>query len=366
MPERVLHVEPGYCTCSDVYECIKGYKARGAPFTKKNWSRWFTSVPGIEFTPDVVRWTKNGSTTLHRGLTLDGFRKALDRLYELEHITAGRLPYPPRFGITGIRRYIVGRSIAVIPQEDLPTLGRERWSEPAKEIIAQEVKAGRSSPQDLVDLLVAKDLRKPGLLEKNLIRQIERMALSYYSMDELTKYKKKFLPRSRGPRNVSTEASEASKEPSKSAWTEEMDRALVEDALSIRISKVGVTNFERIKKRFLRRKLRKVKTYQTMRHRLRQLALYENGLQYGLTEELWHKINSSRGTRVQPENPARSEVPPSTPTTPTTTNGAITVDLGGGIVVTVSKEAQEEAQQAYMTEERTKEAVLLHFKNRGL
>jgi hypothetical protein len=372
MPERELHVEPGHCTCGDVYECVKNRKIKGAPFTKKNWGGWFTSVPGIHFATEVVRWTKGGSTTLHRGLTLDDYKKALDRLYELGYIKAGQYPYPSRFEIVG-RWYIVGGNGSRPPQEDmfpvekLPASKRERWSEPAKFLIARAVRTNAVSPPDIVEQLISGSFRKPGLTEKTLVRQLDRMAPKYYSRSELMEYRKKYLPNSWGPRSPRPEKAEAPKPaPAGSPWNDEQDRTVVEDALSIRITRNGKVNFSRIAKKWRRRRLRKVKTYQTVRQRLGTIAHRKSGPKYGLTMELWHRLNNTKGIRVKKKKEVLTETAPSTPRASFMPDKPVEVDLGAGIKVTASREAQEEALKAYLTKERIKEALLLYFKSHGL
>lgn len=356
---ELVHIEDGCCTCESVYESVKAQKVKGA-FVRSNWGKFFTSVPGIPFVADAVTWRKKGTneTVYRRGQTLDGFKTALRVLYELGHIKAGSYHYPSFFNLPPQDKYVVG------PKDELPapppqaeaeeatiTFYREGWTEGAKKLIAAHVKNVSASPKEIVAELLKGGHRKPGLTEKTLSRQMTRMVGMYYSEDELAKYREKHIPRSRfayngrgrKPKHVS---------PSRSDWTYEQDAAMVDIAKTIKLEKTGRETITKIWKKFKKLNLREVKTHQSIRHRLKNLAYPRNkrdeerGRELGVTPELWHRLNRTR------KHPKENK---STPVTTPPVNGVVTLNVRG-LQVALTPEQQKQALEECLSEEAKKSA----------
>ncbi len=339
---ELVHVQEGCCTCESVYDAVKLHKTPDAPFNRKNWGRWFTSVPDVQFVPDAVMWKRRstGQEKMSRGLNLVGFESALDVLHRLGYISEGQFPYPNFFSMSRSDRYAVGRNgtSPTGPKEDRPGL-REGWCEEAKSLIALHVQGMVVPPSEVVADLVGRQLRRPGLTEKTLVRQMDRMVGVSYPREALEAYKKKYYPRSK---RIFKRVRKTGK-PSRSYWTREMDVALIEDAKSIRVGNMGVVNFQRIAVKFRRRNLREVKTHQTVRHRLKHLAYNAHGNELGMTRELWHKLNVTR--KRGREKDARQPV----------MVGVATLNVRG-LQVTLTPEQQRQALEEYLTEEAKREA----------
>ena len=290
-------VEDGYCKFGDLWDVIKFHRV-DPKFSRDGLNTFLDKHRDeIPLEPGVVIWNiqREGSNTSEskpsRGLSQESCKKAIRLLCQEGYIKPTVYRLPPRFGTLPVL------DLTAEPQEkkkvEYEDTGRERWSVEANGFVVSSMEDS-IPPGDIVQNLVVDGYRREGLTLPTLRRQMSHMVPKYCPKELFLKYAAQYFQRTYTKQSI--EKSGFDPGSPKSQWVDWQFQGLAEIAMSnLKWSKTsGRINCEKIAKILNKKKIRVKATAQCARNALRCLASKKEKERYGLTLDVFNRINNPK------------------------------------------------------------------------